>query len=460
MKQKNQVISFVILLSGSVLSTLLLTAINTALPTIMNDMGVGAETAQWLTSGYSLVMGIMVMATAFLIKRFPTKPLFSVTMGIFALGSLIAAVATVFPVLLIGRLIQALAGGILTSNIQVYVVNSFPKEKLGTYMGICGLTVMVAPVIGPSLTGVIIDKFSWNMIFWCTLVISVILLIGGIIFVDSDMKTEKIKFDTPSMLLSAVAFTGITLGIGNISKSGFMHLNVILSLIIGIAAMVLFVVLQKRREKPFLELKLFKNSAFTWTVIGSMTMYMVLQSGTVMVPIFIQSILGYSATKSALVLLPSGIVSAIVTLIAGKMYDKYGIRKICITGAVVVLLSCLAFIPVSTETSLVYVAIVYSLRSLGTGLIMMNIVTWAMTKIEPFLVADGTSLITSLRTIAGAIGAAVFTGIMTAFAGGSALEAMAHGFSVSYIGQSIVAFILAVIAIFKIKDNQNKECNS
>ena len=454
MKSKKQIITFVLLLTGSVLSTLLLTAINTALPTMMNDMNVGAETVQWLTSGYSLVMGSMVMATAFLIKRFPTKGLFTVTMGIFSLGSLTAAVATIFPVLLAGRLLQALAGGILTSLVQVYIVNTFPKEKLGSYMGICGLTVMVAPVIGPSLTGVIIDKFSWHMIFWLTLVISVILLIGGILFVDSHMKTEKLKFDMPSMLLCAIAFTGMTLGIGNISKNGLMQPDTLLPLLIGILAMVVFVFLQKRREKPFLELKLFKEPAFCWTVIGSMALYMVMQAGTIMVPMFIQSILGYSATTSALVLLPSGIVSALVTFIAGKLYDKYGIRKISITGAIILLLSCVGFIPASTNTSLIYIAVVYSLRSLGTGLLMMNIVTWAMTKIEPTLVADGTSLITSLRTIAGAMGAAIFTGMMTAFAGGSASESMASGFSISYIGQSVVAAILVLVAFFKMKNEQ------
>jgi len=329
---KRNYMIFVILLLVSVINAFVHTALSVALSPIMSEMAIPASTVQWLTSTYSLVMGIMVLSTAFLIKRFPTRKLFLAAMSILMTGLLLSALASEFLYLLIGRVLQAMASGILVSLTQVVILTVFPIAKRGTIMGVFGLAVTAAPVIAPTLAGLLIDSSGWQMIFWISLALSAAVTVAGLIIMDNVTANEHLRFDLLSMLLCSISLTGLLIGVGQIAAYGKSPLLVWLPIAAGIIAGFFFIRRQLRLEKPFLDLRVFNNRAFRLAVIASMVMYAILIAATILLPIYIQSLRGFTATESGLITLPGSLVTALFSYISGRLYDKIGIRKIYLAG--------------------------------------------------------------------------------------------------------------------------------
>lgn len=443
---------FIVMLTGSIITSMLQTALSTALPSIMTDLSISATTAQWLTSAYSLAMGIMIPATAFLIRRFPTKRLFLGAISLFAVGLLLCAGAPNFLILLIGRIIQAMGNGVLLSMLQVVILTIFPKEQRGSVMGIYGLAAGAAPVLAPTLAGIIIDIFDWHTIFWFALIIVAFDILMALKFMRNVLETEKNRFDFFSMLLSAVGFSGLLIGLGNIGTAGFFSYSLGLPLLIGIAALVLFVLRQLRSEKPFLELRILKNKDYRFAIIISMLMYAVMMASATLIPMYIQLVRGFSATKSGLLMMPGSFMMALISPFAGKFYDKFGIRKLGILGGACLTVSCLGFSFLGDNTHGFFIAITYIICLFSIGLVMMPIVTWGMSKIDQDKTAHGTALLTSLRTIAGSMGSAVFVALMTAAtvaSGGHAdVAANTQGIHVAYLCITIVAAARLLLSVF------------
>jgi len=440
---------FIILLVSSMVGSFCHTAFSTAIPVIMKDFQISVSDAQWLTSAFSLVAGIMLPATAFLIRRFPAKKLFFASMAVFGAGSLVAAMAPSFQVLMVGRILQALNSGIILSLTQVLTLTLYPPEKRGTMMGIYGLSVSVIPIFAPSLSGVIVDLVGWSIIFWVTVALSLIIILVGMKFMSSPLETEKQRFDTFSMALCAAGFGGVIIGLGNLSSNSIILIAAPLA--IGCLSLVLFAFRQLRMEKPFLDLRTLKNQEFRLSVIYSMLMYCTMMAGSTLLPVYMQSIQGYSATFSGLIGMPSSIVMAIISPFAGKFYDKLGIRKLLLVGSFLMLISCAGLCFLSINTSAIYISAMFCVRLLAIGLMMMPITTWGMSTMPSDSVANGTALLSSLRTISGAAGSAVFAVIMAAAAagaGGTVAEAQLYGINFSFTGIAIVGLILFAMALF------------
>lgn len=454
-KQKRSLIFFNILVT-CIATSMLATSLTTALPPILNDFQISATMGQWLTSGYSLAMGIMMPATAFLIRRFKTKKLYLSAMACFMLGLIINIFSPNFTMLMLGRIFQAAGNGILASMAQVVLLSIYPKEEAGSVMGLYGLSVGAAPVIAPTIAGIIVDHVGWKMIFVIALAIMVIAFVLAVRVFDDVLENVKQKFDTVSFILSALAYSGIILGIGNIGNYSFFSVNIILPIIIGIAAMIVFVYRQLHTEMPFLELRVLKNKEFMLSVIGSMILYLVMMGSSIIMPLYVQSIKGMSATVSGLVTLPGTLLMALVSPFTGKIYDKLGMKKLFIAGALFMLISNIGMVFLSLETSIIAAAILNAIRSVSIGCLMMPLVTWGLSGIEIENTAHGTALLTSLRTIAGAIGSAVFVAIMTVVAensvGSFGENAYIHGLNITFIVMTCVTSILLFIAVFCVKE--------
>lgn len=435
---------FAVLLLGCIICSLLQTALNTVLPVIMKEFGVTASVGQWLTTGYSLAMGIMIPATPFLMKRFPTKKLFLVSMGIFTIGLLLSAMATSFYMLMFGRILQALGCGVLLSLVQVVVLTIYPANKRGAMMGIYGLAVGAVPVIAPSIAGIVVDNFGWSAIFWSAIVLAVIDLLIAAFALKNITELEKQHFDVLSMVLSSVGFSGILISMGNLGIQSFFSLYVALPLVVGISALIIFTFKQLHAKEPFLELHIFQNREFRLSVIGSMLMYAGMMAGSMLIPIYVQTIRGSSATFSGLLMLPGSLVMAITSPFAGKIYDKIGIRKLFIFGSVGLLLSCIGLSFLSDSTSMILIAGLFTVRSFAIACFMMPLVTWGMSTLDSEYTAHGTAILSTLRTIAGSIGPAIFVSIMTI----TGSESPIHGMNMALIGISVVAAIQCIVALF------------
>lgn len=449
---------FLCLVVSGIASSLLSTAMTTALPNVVEYFGISTAVGQWITSGYSLAMGMIMPLTAFLITRFPTKKLYLTGIAGFMLGLLLSIFAGNFGLMMVGRVLQACGNGILMTAAQVIILTVYPVEKKGTMMGTYGLATTAAPVVAPTIAGLMIDAFGWKSIFYVALAImAVSLVISSIVFEDVLELQEK-KFDVISFVESIAAFGGITLGIGNISAFGLISIEAGLPLAVGAVVCVIFVIRQCRLEKPFLDVRILSNRNYSVSVIASMVLYLVMMGSSVMMPLYVQSVMGYSAVTSGLVTLPGSLATAIVSPFAGKLYDEMGIKKIFVAGSAALIISNIGMYFLTMDTPLWTAAALNVIRNIAIGSLMMPLLTWGTSNVHPVKMADASSLLTSLRTIAGSIGSAVFVGIMTAVSAASAdvygSGAMMHGMNVSFLWMTAGAVVLFLIAVFAVQEKR------
>ena len=458
---RKRTLIFINIVISCIATSMLATALTTALPAMMEDLDISVTTGQWLTSGYSLAMGIMMPLTAFLIRRFPTRKLYLSGLLLSILGLLLCVIAPNFPFMMAARILQASGNGILTAMAQVIILTIYPPEKRGTAMGWYGLSIGAAPVIAPTLAGIIVDSIGWRAIFYISIAIIGVSFLWGCAVFEDVLDTAKTKFDTLSFILSAFAFGGVTLGIGNIGSSSFMSFSVLGILVIGLLASVLFVLRQFRLADPFLDLRILKNRQYALSVIGSMLLYFVMMGASMLMPLYIQSTLGYSATVSGLAMFPGSLVMALVSPFAGKIYDRVGMKILLVAGSVCMCVSCLGMFFISTKSGLAPAILLFILRNFSIGCLMMPLVTWGNDSLKKEQIADGTALLTSLRTIAGAIGTAIFVGIMDAVEGAStdlpAMEASMRGVNTAFLAMGAVTLILVALAAFGVRSGRNAD---
>ena len=458
LSSKKRTMIFICLVVSGIASSMLSTEMTTALPNVVEYFGISTSVGQWITSGYSLAMGMIMPLTAFLITRFPTKKLYLVGIGGFILGLLVSIFAGNFGIMMAGRILQACGNGVLMTAAQVIILTVYPVDKKGTMMGTYGLATTAAPVVAPTIAGLMIDAFGWKSIFYVALVILAVSFVISCFVFEDVLELQDKKFDVVSFVESIVGFGGITLGIGNISSFGLISVEGGLPLIIGAVVCALFILRQCGLEKPFLDVKILANRNYAVSVIASMVLYLVMMGSSVMMPLYVQSVMGYSAVVSGLVTLPGSLATAVVSPFAGNLYDRIGIKKIFVAGSAALIISNVGMYFLTMNTPLWTAAALNVIRNISIGSLMMPLLTWGTSNVHPRKVADASSLLTSLRTIAGSIGSAVFVGIMTAVSAASAEtygdHAMMHGMNVSFLWMTAGAAVLFLIAVFAVRDNK------
>ena len=453
---RKSLLIFLSLLVSSVVSSFLSTALNTALPAMIETLEVDENTGQWITSGFSLAMGIVMPLTAFLITRFRTKGLYLAGLFLFVGGSVICALSNSFIPMMTGRVLQAASNGILVAMTQVVILSIFPKEKQGGYMGWYGLAVSAAPMVAPTLGGLLVDSLGWRSIFWIVAGVMALSLVLAFFVFDNVLEVKETSFDVLSFIISVFAFGGITLGAGRLSSKGISDPLTAVSLGVGIVASVLFVLKQLKSKEPFLNIRILKNKNYAVSVAGSVILYLVMMGGTVLTPLYLQRVAGVKAAVSGLLTLPGSLVSIICSPLAGKLYDKIGMKKLFVIGGGLFVLGNIGMI---FPEPLPVLVVFYAVRSAGISFLMMPFVTWGIAGIkEKGATAHGTALLTSLRTIAGAIGVAVFVGIMSTSTANAAAAANPnpglYGFRIAAIAMSAVAVVMAAAGMVLIKDEK------
>lgn len=455
MQQKQRTWIFINIIITVIASTIMSTALTTALPTMIAEFNVSVTTGQWLTSGYALAMGIVMPLTAFLITQFPTKKLYLFAVGLFILGLVVAVLAPNFVVLMLGRILQACGNGILSAMAQVILLTIYPPERRGSIMGWYGLSVGAAPVLAPTIAGILVDASGWRLIFYVVIAIMVLSFVVALFVFKDVLETRSKKFDTFSFVLSGIAYAGITIGIGNIGTYQFLSVNVLVPVIVGIVGIVALAHRQLHQDDPFLDLTILRHRSFTISLIGSMLLYFSMMGSSIIMPLLVQSVKGMSATTSGLVTLPGSLAMAILSPFAGKIYDRFGMKKLFVVGSLALVISNLSMAFISLDTSLVTIASWNVLRSVAIGCLMMPLVTWGMNDFKPEMMAHGTALLTSLRTIAGAIGSAIFVSLMTFVSKNSsqlaANQAQMHGVNAAFLGMTAGAVVLLLVAVFSNK---------
>ena len=444
---------FIVLLSGAFITILNQTLLGTALPPIMKDLQVSESTVQWLQSIFMLVNGIMIPVTAFLIERFTSRQLFLTAMSIFAAGTLLCAVGIDFSMLLIGRVLQAAGAGIMMPLMQTILFLTFPKEKRGTAMGLFGLVIAFAPAIGPTLSGILVEHLSWRSVFYVVFPIAIIIIIASIFLLKNVTETTHPKLDIASVILSTLGFGGLLYSFSSVGEAGWTSVQFIAPLVVGIVSLVIFIRRQLNLKEPMLEFRVFNYSIYTLGTILSMFVFGVLIATNIILPLYMQNMLQYSALKSGLVLLPGAIIMGMMNPITGYLFDKFGGKWLARIGLFVLVVSTLPFTMLTEHTTFTYLATSNALRMVSIAMVMMPMTTLAINQLPNDLIAHGTAMNNTFRQMAGAIGTAVFITIMSVSAiPQDGITGIIHGVNVTFIIATVISAI-GLLLSFRLSDD-------
>lgn len=391
----------------------------------------------------------MILATAVIIRHFPTRRLFLFSMTIFTIGIFLSAIAPVYSIMLLGRIVQGIGYGIIIALTQVVILTTVPAGKQGFAMGIYGLAVVFAPILGTIAAGIVIDHASWRWVFWIILGICIVNLILALRYMQDVLDTSPQTFDIPSMVIAAIGFTGIVLGAGNIGSDPFFSPRVGLLFLAGILALVFFGLRQRKLTHPLLQLRIFHIRSFAVAVIISMILYGLMNAMSTIMPILVQTVMGKGAAMFGIVIAPCAIFMALLSPVTGRMYDKIGMKPMAITGCILILVSKAGVLFIHKDAPLVILMILVAILGIGLSGIMMNIVTYGMSDLSNSQKTDGTALLSCLRTMGSAIGTAVFVSIMSfGVRQGHYTMANIHH---AYLGMTILATVPLILTLLLIR---------
>ncbi|OQR53854.1 DHA2 family efflux MFS transporter permease subunit [Bacillus sp. CDB3] len=402
-----------VLILGMFVSILNQTIINVALPPLMNEFNVSTSTAQWLITGFMLVNGILVPISAFLVSRFTYRKLFVAAMLFFTVGSIICATSGNFTMMMTGRIIQAVGAGILMPVGMNIFMTLFPPHKRGAAMGLLGVAMILAPAIGPTITGWVIENYSWNLMFYGMFVIGLIITFLSLKFFTLAQPVSKTKLDVFGVISSSIGLGSLLYGFSEAGNNGWTSAEVVITLIIGVIGLAVFIWRELTTDNKMLDLQVFKYPTFTFTLLINAIVTMALFGGMLLLPVYLQNIRGFTPMESGLLLLPGSLIMGIMGPVAGKLFDKYGIRPLAIVGLAITTFATYKFTTLSMDTPYSVIMTDYIIRSIGMSFIMMPIMTAGMNALPMKLISHGTATQNTSRQVAGSIGTAILITLMT-----------------------------------------------
>ncbi|WP_262316340.1 DHA2 family efflux MFS transporter permease subunit [Lacticaseibacillus parakribbianus] len=402
------------LMIGSFVGMFSETALNIALPSMMTALHVTQGTIQWLVTGYMLVIGICMPLSSLLSRRFPTKAVVLTALGAFMLGAVIAAVASTFPVVLVGRMIQGIGTGLVLPLMFSIALQIFPPYKLGAVMGMAALVIMFAPAIGPTLAGLLLAKFSWHAIFWVLVPILAIAFVLVAATLGDAFERRNVAFDWLAIVLSTVGFGGIVIGVSSASDHGWLAAPVLLALLVGIVALVAFARRELHQDAPMLNLRVFDSRAFTFGTLLVMLDFGVILAAMYLLPTYLQKTMGLPVAMTGLVMLPGGVVNALVSALAGRLFDRYGAKWLTKLGFAIAAIGVIILMTTNAHSSLAQVIAGHIVLMIGAPLAMSPAQTYGLNSLDGATSADGSAILNTLQQIVGAVATAIATSALAA----------------------------------------------
>ena len=440
-----------VMIAGCFLSTLNQTLLNVALSDLKATFNVEPTTIQWLATGFMLVNGILVPITAFLMKRFSTRQLFMSSMLFLLIGSIIAACALNFGMLLTGRMVQAVGAGIILPLMMTVIVYLYPAEKRGAVMGKMGFAIIFAPAIAPTLAGFIVEYLSWRWLFVGIVPFVLIILALAYKFLMNVQDGEKTTLDLVSVVYSTIGFGLLLYGFSSAGSLGWSHPVILCCIIIGIAVTGLFCYRQFKSEDPLLNLNVFKYKMFTITTIVNIAITILMYADLILLPMYLQDGRGVTAFVAGLILLPGAIINAFLSPVTGKLFDRFGAKPLFIVGLLLIAASMYMVIDLTATTSITYIVIRTIILRIGLAFITMPLNTAALNALPRALASHGSAVNNTARQLSGAIGTAVIVTIYSmqlvvdsSNVGGS----FAAAASDTYVYMLIVAVIALLFVLF------------
>ena len=392
-KPYNRAILVAVLTVGSFFTMLTGTFLATAYPAIMRSFDISTSTVQWLTTSFMLVTGIMIPISAWLINKLNSRVMYISAMATFLIGTIIAFTAPNFGLLLTGRVIQSIGVGVSMPLNQTVMLSIFPPEKRGAAMGVVGIAMGLAPAVGPTMSGLIVDNWSWRDLFGIMIPAIVIVIALALVYMKPVLKVHQQPMDLWSIITSTVGFGGLLYGVSEASNRGWGDALVLSCIVIGIIFIVLFAHRQLHLDDPFLDLTVFKYGEFTLAAVLS------------------------SAVNLAMVgvemLLPGALMLGLMSPVTGRLFDRYGARFLSITGLTLLIIGTVPFLTLTKNTPVISIVVFYAIRLFGVSMVFMPVTTSGMNVLPITEMAHGTAVNNTFRQTMSSIGTAIMTTVLT-----------------------------------------------
>jgi DHA2 family lincomycin resistance protein-like MFS transporter len=414
------------------------TFLNVAFTPIGEDLGVGVDTVQWLATAYMLAAAVMVPIAAFAYRTFHTRNLYCATVAFLIVGSVIGFLAPNFEVLLVGRVVQAIGTGMLIPLNMAITLDTAPREKLGAYMGIMGSMTTLGPSLSVILAGILLSFFAWRALLLVFGLLSCLCLIIGAVVLRDVTEITKPKLDVPSVILVGVGLICLLYGISSIFSGSVPF--AVAAIIVGIVLLVVFALRQGKIKNPLVDLRPLAIPAFTIGVLLNMIALIVMFAMNIITPIYLQSILGQTSLMASLALFPAIALSAVVSPLAGKIYDKSGPRVLLPAGFVCIAVFSVALALFIGTGNILLIAILYIPIICGCALVIGPVQSFALSRLSWELNPHGTTVMSVGFQVAGALGSSLFTGLYYMALSNS----MAEG--ATLVGAGTDAFLVVGIA--------------
>nr|WP_140460299.1 DHA2 family efflux MFS transporter permease subunit [Cellulomonas oligotrophica] len=408
-----------LLLTSTFIVILNETTMGVALPSLMDSLGITAATGQWLTTGFLLTMAVVIPVTGFLLQRVTTRTAFLTAMGLFSAGTLVCALAPGFEVLLVGRVVQAGGTAIMLPLLMTTVMTVTPVAGRGRTMGNISVVISVAPALGPTLSGLVLSTLEWRWIFGLVLPIALGSLVLGALRLTDVTTPGTARIDVLSVVLSALGFGGLVFGLSHLGEAatGTVHASTVVALVVGGAALSLFVARQlrlQRTDAALLDLRTFRSRTFGSAVATMAIMMMSLFGVIIMIPIYAQRVLGLDTLATGLLLLPGGLVMGLLAPLVGRGYDRFGPRPLLVPGTVAVSAAVWGLTLLGEQSAPWMLVAAHMTMSVGLALVFTPLFTSALGSLAPGLYSHGSAMIGTVQQVGGAAGTAVFVTVLTA----------------------------------------------
>jgi len=436
--------AFVMILNETILSV--------ALRDLTVDLNITTTTVQWLTSGFLLTMAVVIPTTGFMLERLTPRQVFLASLTAFSLGTLLCAVATGFPMLLVGRIVQACGTAVMLPLLMTTVMRLVPAERRGATMGTITIVIAVAPAIGPTIGGAVLSSLGWRWMFGIVLPLAVAALIVGAIMLRLDSETRSVPLDVPSVILSALGFGGVLFGLSGSGDPSTQPLPPWVSIAVGVVALVVFgwrqLVLQ-RQDRALLDLRPFTHQPFNVALVLTSVLFMCLiGAGAILLPLYLQTVLHQSTFVTGLAVLPGGLVLGLLGRPVGALFDKVGARPLVIPGAIAMAVSLWLFAALGPASPLVAVIGIHVLLMASLGLMMTPLMTDALNSLPEHLYSHGSAIMSTLQQVMGALGTTLFVTVATVATVTAGAGPDASGLRAAFIVAGCLGVIGAVGSLF------------
>ena len=435
--------AFVVILNETIMAV--------ALPVLMADLEVPASVGQWLTAGFLLTLSVVIPVTGFLIRRFRTRTLFGAAMGLFSAGTLLAALAPGFPVLLAARVVQACGTAIMIPLLMTTVMTLVPPARRGVMMGNISIVISVAPAIGPAVSGLVLSVLGWRFLFWLVLPIALVALGVGRYRITDVGESTVMRIDALSVVLSVFGFGGLVYGLSSVGQAGGVAASTWAAFAVGLVGLVVFVARQlvlQRSDRALLDLRTFRSRTFTVASLVMMIMFALLLGTAVLLPIYTQSVQHLTPLATGLLLLPGGLVMGLLGPVVGRLYDRFGVLVPLVPGAVAASLAMWSTTLFGPGSPAVQVLVFHVLLSVGLAFTFTPLFTAGLGDLPPRLYSYGSAIFSASQQLAGAAGVALLVSVYSLRAAASPtstseVERIANGVHAAFL----VAACLSVVAV-------------